>query len=1017
MTRAGRLALVLVLGAACLRAGPAGAIAVRPVEYPAAELAVTVAPAPLGIARPALQPPAPPPALPPPIELGEAPLPRFATTVTKPLPTVRDAPGGFSCTFVAFRRAETLAKCGIHRMLLGDVRGAREAFEESVAIDPRGEQAPAAYVWLGEVAVLEARYDQAERRYRTALAAGPPPDLAVHAALGLGLGALRRGDVPEAQRALAQAATYVPPQPVALVVRFLDGVARLLAGQAAAALAQLDGVAASGAVSPMSEEVLFWRGAALARLGDREQAVRELDRFVAAVPTTHPLRADAVVQIGWIAIERGAPDEAARRFVLADAANPRPELRPLIRAGLARAYLALGDAGRAGDQARRLAIESPRDPLAGAALLSIAEAAGRRGSAGEALDGYRQLLALPVPAPVLDYASYRLGEGLEQQGRPGEAREYYRRLRDGGRDEAIAQRAAYRLGLLALRDNDPAGAGREGEALLRAGTLPELREAVLLLTAEGAARANDPNRAGVLFRLALRDHPGSPRTGATRLGLGWALLRDGEPEMALREWQDLAPGADLVPGTQARLAIVDVALRQGHEALALDTLRQLRSLAPGDPLADAVTLAFGLLSVRARAYQDAVQALEPLAPRAPDYGRQALVRRALGIARYHLGQTDLAERQFRLAAHAAPAEPSSWLGAGLAALAQGRLAEADDALLRARVGAVPEVAAAAAHGLVLVAVRRGDPEAFRDRATTFVDRYPGHPATPPFLYGLAVAALDQGALEPADGWVRRLVRDQPKSDYVDDALLRLAAAADKRPALARQAYRDLLARRPPAERRAEAWLGVAEAALALGDAPDAQRGVEGFLRDAPSTDPRGPRAYALLVRAHQGQGQRAEALAAAEAFLRQFPADPFAPAMHLTRGQFLLEARRWDLAQQAFEAARSAGEAPVAAPAQFWLGEALRARDQHGAAIAAYLGATYLYPDTPWAPRGLQGAAQSYLALGQRQEAAILLRKLAAAPGAEPASAQWARQTLTQLGPLTGTDPAEALRRGAGPRP
>jgi TolA-binding protein len=171
------------------------------------------------------------------------------------------------------------------------------------------------------------------------------------------------------------------------------------------------------------------------------------------------------------------------------------------------------------------------------------------------------------------------------------------------------------------------------------------------------------------------------------------------------------------------------------------------------------------------------------------------------------------------------------------------------------------------------------------------------------------------------------------------------------------------------------------------------------------------RAYALLVRALELQGRRDQALRATETFLARFPNDAQTPAFQLTRGQLLVAERRWDAAQKAFEAARDRRDAAVAAPAQYWLGEALRAQDQHEAAVASYLGATYLYPSTPWAARGLQGAAESYLARKMGREAGIVLRKLAAIPGADPAVAQWARQVLAQLGPAAAEDGRRLLPR------
>jgi hypothetical protein len=104
----------------------------------------------------------------------------------------------------------------------------------------------------------------------------------------------------------------------------------------------------------------------------------------------------------------------------------------------------------------------------------------------------------------------------------------------------------------------------------------------------------------------------------------------------------------------------------------------------------------------------------------------------------------------------------------------------------------------------------------------------------------------------------------------------------------------------------------------------------------------------------------------------------------------------------------------VAASAHFYLGELHRSRTQYETATTEYLAAAYVYADTmPWATRGLQGAVQSYLARQMPREASILLRKLLSRPGVEPDLAQWARWALAQLGPITGEDPAQVLRKGA----
>jgi TolA-binding protein len=478
----------------------------------------------------------------------------------------------------------------------------------------------------------------------------------------------------------------------------------------------------------------------------------------------------------------------------------------------------------------------------------------------------------------------------------------------------------------------------------------------------------------------------------------------------------VASGADLETRALALLAVADIALRQGREGEALDALQGVTAPPPGLKNGDAVLLNRGILALRTGAPADAIQVLEPLAPRLTDLPMQALTRRALGIAHYEFARYDQAERQFRLSASAMPQEPSSWLGAGLAALAQNRLAEAEDALGRARLAA-PEVATAASYGLVLVAVKKGDRDAFRERGTTFVDRFPRHPAAPAVLYGLAAAALDRKDLAEGQTWVQRVLREPAATDLGTHALLRLAAAAEAqtRPDVARDAYRQLLTRPTTPEIRTDAWFGLAEAALAAHDGAEAQRAAEGFLRDVPAGDPRAAQAHLMLVRALETQGQRDRAVVAIEGFLREFPRDAATPALELRRGQLLAEARRWDAAQQAFEGARRADDPALAAEAEFWLGEALRARGQHEAAIGAYLAATYAYPDSPWAARGLQGAAQAFVARQMPRDAAIVLRKLAARPNVDPALAQWAREALASLGPAA--TPAPPGPTGAPPAP
>ena len=958
---------------------------------------MVVEPIPLGLTRPGFLLPGPPSTSREVAELGPALLPAFVTATIKPWPLARD-PGAFSCALTRFRGAEALVDCGVHRALQGDRLGAQRSLAQSMAIEPEGPHASTAAVWLGEIALREDRLDEAVEAYRTALAREPSDEAAHDAAVGLAWAALVRGDFLASLQALSPVLRAPPASPILHVARLLEGVDLLLGGRYAEALVALDAVDASRLPAPLAEDLFFWRGVVLSRLGERDRALETLDRFLAGAPSSHPLRGDALLLAGRIALESGAAGDAVRRFSLAEQIGSRPEVRPHIQAGLVRSYLALGDTARVGETARRLASVSPGDPLVAPTLLLIADVVMQFGATADALAIYQQVLGLPADPSIEDYARYRLGEGFEKDGRVDEARREYVRLRDSGRDEAIAQRAAYRLGLLALGAGDSAAARQEGEALLRGGTVAELRESALLLAAEAAARDGDANRAAALFRSALSEFPASPRVARSRLALGWAHLDDGDPELALQDWRLVVQTGDPDTKALAGLAIAEVALRERREAEALDALRAAGGFLIPGTLLDTVTIDHGILAALTGAGDEAVRVLEPLAPTLADPSRRALVRRALGIARYELGQPDLAEQELRRAIALAPMERSIWLGVGVSALAQRRLGEAEEAFSRARETADPVTTTSAAYGLILVALQQGDAAAFRERATAFVDANFGYGATPTLLCALVTDSIARNEPERAGDWVIRLVRDHPQSEDARGALLRFGAAASGQPALRRRIYLEVLGRPVPDMLRLDAWFGLGEAALALRAAPDAQRAAETFLREAPGGDPRIPTTFARLVRIHEMQGREGLAIRASDAFLGRFPTDVNAPYVELIRGRLLVAAGRWEAAQRSLESARARGEPEIAAEACFWLGEALRARGETDAAVAAYLGASTHYPGTTWAARGLEGAARSYLARNMTREAVTVLRELAVQPAAEPALAEWARDGLRRLG-------------------
>jgi tetratricopeptide (TPR) repeat protein len=322
----------------------------------------------------------------------------------------------------------------------------------------------------------------------------------------------------------------------------------------------------------------------------------------------------------------------------------------------------------------------------------------------------------------------------------------------------------------------------------------------------------------------------------------------------------------------------------------------------------------------------------------------------------------------------------------------------------------------AAYGLAWLAIQQEPEDAARDEIVVFVDAHPEHGAIPALLCRLVAIAIDRGEIDRAAEWVARLVRDHSPNDHVREPLRYFGAAAGAQPALRRRVYEGILARDVSEPLRLDAWFGLAEALLGLGEADGAQRAVEAFLRESKGADPRSPAAFALLVPIYEMQGRHGLALRTAESFLTRFPNAPATPYVAMIRGRLLVADGQWEAAQRSLVSARASEDPMVRAEAIYWSGEALRARGEIEGALAAYLEVRASYPGTRWAARGLQGAAQSYLARNEPGEAILVLRELVSQPAAEPALVEWARDGLRRLGDASAPSAQPRVPRSTAPK-
>jgi tetratricopeptide (TPR) repeat protein len=964
-------------------------------ELPVPPLTITVRPVPLSVSRPPLhlQPPLPSlgPRL---VTLGPPPLPRVDGALPRPVPPTPD-PGSLSCGLATIvPSAGNLARCGVSRALRDDPAGARKALRESVGADPHGSEAAVAYLWLAAIGFRESRHDEAEGLYEAALQRGLPGPLAAHAQYALGWLRLLRGNASGAREAFEWALSPPPPPPIAKRILFLDGVARLVSDEPGDALARWNELDRAGLPPELLPELGFWRGVALVRSSHPDAGLRSLTDFLARAGADHPLREEATAWRGWAQLAAGRAELALQEFAAASALR-RGDGNVPLHVGLVRAYVALGRYAPAREAIDRLAGTIAGAALVPELLLHTAEEALRRAADAEAIESYRQLRARAGDPGLRAYATYRIAEARERgdaAARRAAEEEYVRLSNDGG-DEALAQRAGYWLAVRALEERRPEDALRRGEDLLRAGVLPALRERTLILTAEAAARAGAPPRTAALLRVALEQNPDPDRIDELHLVRGWALFEGREPGVALLEWQQAARSADRTVSVAAHAAMAHVSLEWGYDAEALRALEWLASTHQDTPL---IGLNLAIVLLRTGDFAATIDVLRPLLPHLTAPDRHLAARRALGAALYHRGQYREAQEMFAEAAQRQPGEATNWLGLGLAALQQERRAEADRALRRARLAEAPDVATAAAFGLVLAA--RHDPKEFERRADTFVAAFPQHPSSGALVSHLVARTLERGQGEYAYTWAKWLLAQQPGSPQLEDVLIRLAAGSYGRPTLAREIYRDVLAHvRHPLARRS-ARIGLAHATLSLGQLGEAQEVLAGFIEEAPPADPRLPWAYTQLIQAYDAQGRRRQVLATAEAFIDRFPADPAVPAVQLTRAQHLLQDGRWEDAREAMERARDTGEPSIASRAHLWLGEVLRARGAYDDALGEYLSATYVYPDTASAPFGLRGAAEIFLSREMPREARLVLNKLVERRGVDPDLVRWAQEQLRRLG-------------------
>jgi TolA-binding protein len=892
--------------------------------------------------------------------------------------------------------ASELVECGRARYQKGDLEEARAAFEEAVQRSTDRALLREGRYWLGEALIRLGRARDAERPLTLVAQEDPRGEFGFYATHALGWVSLELGD---AGRALGYFDRLLKGgAPPALIAYARHGRAMALYGlrRHAEARDEWAGLLGQGAPRPVALEAAFWLGDTLGRLGDPRAAVPRLQTFTAGGPQA--LIDSGLLRLGWWSRAAGQPLEAIKAYRAMLTAYPSsPEAR-WARVGLALALADLDDFAAARAEARWLETADPRGDLAVPVLLAMARAAAERGRAEEAQEIASELLGRSLGALTRSWVLLLSAEVARRSGRPDEARDRFELVRQSQVERPHMAYAALRLAQLDFDARDFAQALAAAEPLLGESLTPEVRAAALLLAGEAAYWARQYDRAAGFYARFLSEQPQHLQAPAVMLALGWAELRRGRLEIARQRWTAFAQAAPGHPHAAAALLLsAELAARAGDVPAAQALLDQVLARYPGTEHADLAVLNRALLAIREGRGKDALGDLESLARRSAASLFRGRIRAARGVALLQVGQFSEAGAEFG-AALGQGEEALARLGLASAAMLRRQWPEAVREFAAARDLASGPAAAAAEYGLAAVAFNQGRSEEFKQFAAGLLASAPDPGVIPAVLAGMAHVAAQERQWPEARGYALRLVGQYPRHQMAAGTVGRLAgaAAAAEQWALAREMYQTLAARYPELAGRVDR-MAYAETLLRTGGAAEARGELETFVTAA-AGDPRLPRALLLLAEAREAAGDRAGAYEIYARLSRQFPAAKELPMGLLAEGRLLLADGRWSEARGLLERAVESGDARVAAEAAFHLGEGWRAAGKHEEAVEAYMTAAYMAPDIPWGRRALLGAGQAFTALERHDSAAIVYRKLLAAPQLEPALAEQARKALAALG-------------------
>ena len=834
---------------------------------------------------------------------------------------------------------------------MNDFLAARKAYESALAGNPQGSLANRARLGLGRVLAAQADAEPALRVLRE-LADRGGPEWSDKARLEVGkieAGLGRWQDAVDALEALEKA---TPRSPLVAEARVERAEALIKLDRREEAESVLRSVADDPS-QPLSAQAADALGSSQLAGGKPADALATFDQAAARLASS-PLASTLRYHAAEAVLAMGKLNEARARFLKLAAEDPKAPSADDAQLRAAAMTLDAKDATTARKLVAAFASRFPDSPLRGDARLLDGRAALALGQAKDAIRTLEGSLAEDSPSPAVAQAScYYLGLAYQKDGQPEKAAEVLAKL---ARTPApVAADARYLLG---QTDFD---AGRFEQAIPSLETYladkpkGEVADHALARLAQAQAALDRPGEASATLARLAEAFPKSPTLPATRFRLAEAALLAKQYDRSAELFRLASESDDPSQKARARSGLGWALLRGGNPSEAAAAFGALLEASPDDPLAPEAALArawaFGQAKQPEAALAAYAAALEKY-PKSPQAGPAAL---ALARLQVEAKKPDDASKTFALVARdyaSTAGEPldvvlNEW---GWALIDAGKASEADETFGRL-LKEFPESpkAADARYNLAVSAFAARDFDRVLDLLKPLVVE---GPAARPELARPALNLFGRAQAERAD-WS--------------------GASAT---------FARLIAEDAEGTHRREARFWKAEVASKSGDARAAEAEFAALAAEPPAeSDFKGlsSTAKARRVQCLAQLGRWDDTIAAADAFQSTDPADPLAPEVDYARGRACQGLARFDEARESFDraiAARKGSE--LAARAQLMRGETYFHQQQYKDALRDYYRVIIQYNAPEWQAVALLEAGKVHEKLGQWREAAESYEQLRA---------------------------------------